>query len=186
MYYSVHPSFYIMGGGRLRKAQPVDILYGYFYTQNTWIRLSTYPDPQHGLPRPRCSFGLAQVGRHVYICGGQHYGPGVNETVLFDDVWHFSLDTFSWRKLTAKLPEPVYFHTVALSPSHHMYVYGGVLRSGRRSNKLYRYRLPFHIPKLSEISWDVLCTSWKFLHREDPKSLRHINGVPAAFCDRII
>ncbi|KAK7461177.1 hypothetical protein BaRGS_00024044 [Batillaria attramentaria] len=178
-------SFYIFGGGRLRKAQPVDIIYGYSYARNAWTKYTTHPDPQFGTPKPRSSFGLVQVYRDVYICGGQHYGPDVRETDILDDIWHFSLNTFTWRKLSTRLPKPVYFHRVAISPSMHMYLYGGVHLDGRRSHKVYRYRLPFQVPKLMELCWDVLSRSWKNLHREDPKELRLVHGIPADFCDRL-
>lgn len=175
--------FYIFGGGRLRKAQPVDTIYAYCYDQNMWTKHTTHPDPVHGSPKARSSFGLVQLEREVYICGGQHYVP--DHTKILDDVWHFSLDTFTWRKLSTTLPKPVYFHRVVASPSKYMYLYGGVHDDGRRSHKVYRYRLPFVVPKLTEMCWDQLTRHWKGLHREDPKELRLVHGIPADFCDRL-
>ncbi len=35
---------------------------------------------------------------------------------LFRDVWALNLETFRWRKLEARLPQAVYFHSAAVSP----------------------------------------------------------------------
>ena len=179
-------SFYIVGGGRLHAAQPVHILYSYTFASNSWARHVLTPHPLHGNPKPRNAFSLVQIGHDVYICGGQCYGASNAIPEIFNDMWHFSLDTFKWRKLPVTLPERMYFHRAAVSPSKHLYVYGGVLESGKRSHKMYRYRLPFQVAKLSELCWFQVTRLWKDLRRADHRDLRENYGIPARFIERLL
>ena len=45
----------------------------------------------------------------VYICGGYN-GDKIN-----DDLWKLNLSTMRWQRLPATMPEPAYFHSVALT-----------------------------------------------------------------------
>ena len=174
-----------MGGGRLHDAQPVHILYCYTYTSNEWSKRIIAPHPTHATPKSRCAFGLVQVGRDVYICGGQFYRVNVSLPEILNDIWHFSLDSFQWTKLSVSLPERMYFHRVAVSPSKHLYVYGGVLESGKRSSRLYRYQLPHQVPELREMCWCTITSLWRDLHRADPTELLENYGIPQKFIDRL-
>ena len=46
-----------------------------------------------------------------YISGGFD-----GNTKIYDDIWMLSLPALQWHKLSAKLPEPVYFHASAITP----------------------------------------------------------------------
>lgn len=35
---------------------------------------------------------------------------------IYNDVWSLAIDSLQWTKLEAKLPEPVYFHSSAITP----------------------------------------------------------------------
>ncbi|KAK7090561.1 kelch domain-containing protein 10-like [Littorina saxatilis] len=176
--------FYIVGGGRLHAAQHVHILYSYSFLENTWSKRVVPPDPVYGSPKPRNAFSLVQIDRDVYISGGQCYGMNSPPEIL-NDVWHLSLDTFRWTKLRVTLPERMYFHRAVVSPAKHLYVYGGVLESSKRSHKIYRYRLPYQTPELKELCWFVVSSRWRDLRRADPKELREKYGIPQCFVDRL-
>ncbi|KAH3807971.1 kelch domain-containing protein 10-like [Dreissena polymorpha] len=175
--------FYVLGGGRLHYAEGLDKIYAYDIAHNHWSEVITKPDPEHGYPRPRCSFGCAQDGKNVYISGGRHYSADVEHRSLMD-IWHLHLDTFQWKKLKMKLPDALYFHSAIVSPSGHMYIFGGVHRDGFRAPYLYKIRLPHTMPKLAEICWEKLCVISRVQKVLTAGNLTEM-GVPWNLVDRI-
>jgi len=173
----------VLGGGRLFHAERLDKIYAYNFAQNHWYMLHTHPDRVHGFPVARCSFGCAQEGNSVYISGGRHYSADVEHRSL-SDVWHLRLDTLQWTKLQMRLPDPLYFHSAVISPSGHMYVFGGVHKDGFRAPYLYKIRLPQAMPKLAELCWEKVCGCarvQKILTSEHLTTM----GVPWNFIDRL-
>ncbi|XP_076435999.1 kelch domain-containing protein 10-like [Babylonia areolata] len=179
--------FFIMGGGRLHMAMPVHILHRYSFIENTWTKYRTIPDPTFGIPKARSAFGFVQVDRDVYVCGGSLYGVNTQPHQVLQDIWHLSLTSFRWTQLSSTLPEPMYFHRASVSPANYLYVYGGVVMGGRRSTKLYRYRLPFQMPMLSELCWAKVCRAWKDdrLGSTVPQDLIETYGIPRKFVQRL-
>ncbi|WAR12615.1 KLD10-like protein, partial [Mya arenaria] len=100
------------------------------------------------------------------------------------DVWHLRLDTLQWKKLRMRLPESLYFHNAIVSPSGHMYVFGGVHRDGYRAPYLYKIRLPNSMPKLSEICWEKVCVMSRAAKVMTPGHLTEM-GVPWNLSDRL-
>lgn len=177
--------FYVLGGGRLHYAEGLDKIYAYSFAENHWYALQTVPDSVHGYPLARCSFGCAQEGNNVYISGGRHYNAEVDvEHRSLSDVWHLQLDTLQWTQLQMKLPDPLYFHSAIISPSRHMYVFGGVHKDGFRAPFLYKIRLPHSLPKLSELCWEKVCTISRVQKKLTPSNLTDM-GVPWTFIDRV-
>ncbi|XP_052815144.1 kelch domain-containing protein 10-like [Mya arenaria] len=174
---------FVLGGGRLHYAESLDKIYAYDLINNHWTEVVTLPDPMNGYPRPRCSFGCAQEGYNVYISGGRYYSTDIEHKSL-SDVWHLRLDTLQWKKLRMRLPESLYFHNAIVSPSGHMYVFGGVHRDGYRAPYLYKIRLPNSMPKLSEICWEKVCVMSRAAKVMTPGHLTEM-GVPWNLSDRL-
>lgn len=175
--------FYVLGGGRLHYAEGLDKIYAYDIAQNHWSEVITSPDEVYGYPKPRCSFGCAQRGNDVYISGGRHYSADIEHKSL-SDVWHLRLDTLQWTKLKMKLPNALYFHSAVVSPSCHMYVFGGVHRDGFRAPFMYKIRLPQTMPKLVELCWEKLSLICRVHKIMSPAQLATL-GVPWNFIDRV-
>lgn len=173
----------MLGGGRLNNAEYLDKVYIYHTARNHWTEQATLPDPVWGYPLPRCSFGCVQDGDNVYICGGRHYSENIDHISLCD-VWHFRLSNLQWTKLAMKLPDPVYFHSAAISPAGHMFVFGGVHKDGFRAPYLYKIRLPHTLPRLAELCWDKVCVMARVQKFMNPAGLASI-GVPWNFIDRV-
>ncbi|XP_076063379.1 kelch domain-containing protein 10-like [Oratosquilla oratoria] len=116
-----------------------------------WRLEKTNPDPATGeFPRPRRAHAATQLGTDLYVCGG------TDDEEVFDDVWRLDLATMTWRRLFS-LPQPLYFHDCAVTPSGCLYVFGGVPELGgceERSDKVYRVWL--HAPPLLEAAWGAL------------------------------
>lgn len=164
-------------------AEKLTSVHAYSFDRNTWENLDTSPDPLYGYPWPRSSFGLVQVENDVYICGGRHYSP-VRKPISLSDFWKFSFQTFQWKRLSANFPESVYFHTMAVCPSGYLYVFGGIGGVDERRSKLCQYRLPFFIPRLSELCWKHVTRRLQnvdTLTKEDFIQL----GIPFNFYNRI-
>ncbi|XP_050418005.1 kelch domain-containing protein 10 [Patella vulgata] len=176
--------FYLFGGGRLHYAETLAIVYAYHFKNNRWDAVATRPDSKYGYPKCRCSFSLVEVESSIYVCGGITYSYGNTQQSL-DDIWTISLIDFQWRKLSVRLPEPLYFHRASVSPSGFMYLFGGVLPSGQRSNQIYRWRIPHHISPLSELCWETVTRNFKSIDKETQLCLEMYYGIPNRFTERI-
>lgn len=173
----------MLGGGRLHYAEGLEKIYCYDIKGNHWSEVPTQPDPNFGFPRARCSYGCAKWGQDVYISGGRHYNEEEEHRSL-SDIWHFRIDTFQWRKLRMRLPEPLYFHSAIVSPSGHMFIFGGVHKDRSRTANLYKIRLPHTMPKLVELCWEKVCVMARASKTMTPSHLRDM-GVPWNLSDRL-
>lgn len=92
--------------------------------------LSTYGDNDGTMvPEARRCHGCVQHKDEktgvisVFISGG-YDGDWV-----FSDVWRLDLSTRRWTLLReCILPNPVYFHSAALTPEGRMYIFGGIVK----------------------------------------------------------
>ncbi|KAL3848243.1 hypothetical protein ACJMK2_019112 [Sinanodonta woodiana] len=176
--------FYVFGGGRLHYAHGLDKVFAYDFSRNHWEVLCTQPDTKSGqFPKSRCSFGLVQKDQHVFICGGRHYTDSLDHESL-SDFWHFNLIKLQWTEISVQLPDPIYFQSTVASPTGYMYMYGGVISNGLRTSKLYKVRLPFLLPKLSELSWERICQIFRKTSNFTCEDLISI-GVPWNYIDRL-
>lgn len=160
-------------------------------TTRQWEFLPAKQDhrvPRPGYPSNRSCHSCVQCPENpnlVYICGG------FNGFRSFRDVWRFDLDNLQWQKLTGcTMPQPVYFHSTAVTPNGRMCCYGGIVSSedldgsGGRSNDITSTWIT--IPKLQVISWEAMVHYYinEMLASSD-EYLKEI-GLPQEYYERII
>ncbi len=173
--------FIVLGGGHLSGAEPLDDVFAYYYEDNKWEKIHTLPDNEHGYPKPRSCFGCVQKDDMVLISGGRHYDITVINEGL-NDLWMFSVSKLQWNKLPAVLPFPTYFHTMVISPSGYLYMYGGITEHDLRSDKLFKARIFF--PKLTELCWETITSVTNHLHKL-PQDMLIDLGIPYSFIERL-
>ncbi|XP_033106572.1 kelch domain-containing protein 10-like [Anneissia japonica] len=141
---------YILGGGRATVAFELETIYILNLQSKSWERRQSIKDKKHGYPGRRRCFGCCQLSDNVYISGG------LNELMMFDDIWRLSLTDLQWTKFNAKLLFPTYFHAAAVTPSGCMFIHGGVktLTGDKRSLKLSKIWLV--VPNLLELCWEKI------------------------------
>ena len=177
-------SFYVLGGGRLQHSEGFHQIYRYSFSGNHWSTVISLPDPVHGFPKSRVSFGCVKEGDNIYISGGRHY-IAISAFQELDDIWHLRLGPLQWTRLSFNLPEKMFFHRAVVAPSGLMYMFGGVLKDELRSAKMYKTRLPFTIGKLTELCWEKVCD---LLNRNGTPMSYDIlaeQGVPWNFIERV-
>ncbi|XP_072174646.1 kelch domain-containing protein 10-like [Diadema setosum] len=162
---------YVIGGGTSQMAFTLEQLNVFDTETRQWELMDTYPDAIHGFPGPRRCHGCAQLDNVGYITGGY------DGERIYDDIWTLSLDTRKWTKLTAKLPQPVYFHASAITPSGCLFIHGGVLdKEGRRRTKSL-VRVWVRMQPLLQLAWSCVRSLLK-----DPSTVRkdtlQAMGVP--------
>lgn len=144
--------------------------------------------PRPGYPNNRSCHSCVQCPEKsnlVYICGG------FDGYQSFRDVWRFDLDTSQWEKLTrCTMPQPVYFHSSAVTPSGRMCCYGGIVSlenrdgSGGRSNDITSAWIL--IPKLKIIAWEAMVHYFKDqMSESSDEDLKKI-GLPQEYYQRVI
>lgn len=160
-------------------------------TSKQWEFLPTKHDhrvPRPGYPNNRNCHSCVQCPENpnlVYICGG------FDGYQSFKDVWRFDLDTLQWIMLIGcTMPQPVYFHSTAVTPSGRMCCYGGIVSnnhldgSGGRSNDITSAWIT--IPKLKVISWEAMVHYYKKqMFASTNEDLKKI-GLPQEYYERII
>lgn len=144
--------------------------------------------PRPGYPSNRSCHSCVQCPENsnlVYICGG------FNGIRSFRDVWRFNLDTLQWEKLTkCTMPQPVYFHSTAVTPSGRMCCYGGIVSNedldgrGGRSNDITSAWIT--IPKLKIICWEAMVYYFKYQMFASSDELLKEIGLPPEFHQRIM
>jgi hypothetical protein len=142
--------------------------------------------PAPGIPAARRCHGCVQLPDSeqqetvVYICGG-HDG---NE--IFSDVWRLELQSLQWsRMVSCSLPRPVYFHSVAVTPSGCMYSFGGITEGGDNATRTADANCAWMcIPKLTEICWEAILHYNPNLHLL-PRYRLLACGLPLEYVNRI-
>lgn len=96
-------------------------------------------------PDPRLGHAIGQHGHLVYVAGG------LNQWEVLNDFWVFNLRSVTWHRLNVDLPDPLYFHSAAITPEGEFTVFGGKtsLVGRERSNSL--HKLWVQPPKLSTL-----------------------------------
>lgn len=116
----------------------------------------------------------------MFITGGHD-----NEHI-FGDLWRLDLTTHEWTCfITCQLPNPTFFHAIAVTPEGRLYVFGGnycTENDIERTNDIYSTWLC--IPNLTEICWEALLCYYPHMYKCDTDKLIDI-GVPKRFLDRI-
>ncbi|ESO88776.1 hypothetical protein LOTGIDRAFT_125466, partial [Lottia gigantea] len=167
---------YLIGGGTAIEQYSLDKI-PVFHTVNLkWKELKTKPDPIKGFPAPRKCHSCMKLNNEIYICGG------LLDRKIADDIWKLNLVTIQWTKLSAFLPQPVYFHAASVTSLGCMYIFGGVSKIDvERTNGLYKIWLK--IPPLTEMCWQLLCDTIDMKYINSEKLLDM--GVPSLFVDRL-
>ncbi|XP_038054310.1 kelch domain-containing protein 10-like isoform X2 [Patiria miniata] len=169
---------YVIGGGTSTEAYPLDKIHAFNLETKEWELMVSLEDPQHGYPENRRCHGCAQLGNEGYVTGG-YSGKDI-----FDDIWRLELATLQWTRLEARLPQPVYFHSSAITPTGCLYCHGGVISpSGdERSDSLTRIWLK--TPSLLTICWERILSLIPDLHATPECELLEL-GIPKHLLDRV-
>lgn len=153
----------------------------------TWSILMAKADDsstQPLAPLPRKCHSAVQIdtpnGAQVFVAGGSD-GQSV-----FDDIWRLNVSDLQWTLMkTAQLPNPLYFHSSAVTSYGCMFIFGGIepkQDATSRNNILYKVWLC--IPKLSEICFDALMHFHPNLEQIDKTSLLNL-GIPKHLVQRV-
>jgi Galactose oxidase, central domain len=142
-----------------------------------WVIRQCHGDAVHGYPLPRRCHSCVQLGHEAFICGGY------NGTQIFNDLWVINLSTMKWTCLPATIPDPVYFHSAAVTDNGLMLVHGGVVQiDTRRSSKVYAIWLK--VPPLKELCWQSILASVADIDQISSHQLLDI-GVPPDLVERV-
>ncbi|GIY73673.1 kelch domain-containing protein 10 [Caerostris darwini] len=165
---------YVFGGGTAFDSYDFKEVPFFDLTTSSWNKVA----PSVEFPEPRRCHGCVQVETDVYICGG------FDGTRCFSDIWKFDLNTHQWKKLSVKLPTPLYFHSVFVTNEGQLFVFGGVdsIENNSRTNTLYSMWLK--IPSLSQMAWQAMLNYTPHIARID-KSKLYEAGIPLQFIKQI-
>ncbi|XP_077986715.1 kelch domain-containing protein 10-like [Glandiceps talaboti] len=170
---------YVLGGGTSWSVYPLDKIHSFNLETKKWEFLETKPAIHTGhYPSPRRCHSCVQQGNDVFICGGY------DEHRIFGDIWRLTLDNLQWTRLRARLPQPVYFHSAAITPAGCMYIHGGVtsIYGDERTAELYRIWL--YVPSLLELCWFKVVSLIPRLEKLSHSTLVSL-GIPRQLIDRI-
>ncbi|XP_022124209.2 kelch domain-containing protein 10 homolog [Pieris rapae] len=178
---------YIIGGGTNEMAFELMEIPMFDLDNSTWSCL--IPKPDESLektiaPLPRKCHSAVQIdtesGVQVFVVGGS------DSESVFNDVWRLDLPELQWHLMQKSvLPNPLYFHSSAVTSYGCMYIFGGIesLQNATcRKNKLYKMWLC--IPKLSEMCWEALHSCYPKLATLKKQELLNI-GIPQHIVDRV-
>ncbi|RNA39815.1 rab9 effector with kelch motifs-like isoform X1 [Brachionus plicatilis] len=132
----------VFGGGESGKKSVEDQkIYIYNATLNKWISLNGKghnPEPRQG------HVMIAHNDYDLYIHGG------VNEDVLYDDLWHFNLKGMIWTKIDGKKPAPeARAAHGGISVNNNLYIFGGIDQTGLALDDLWKY-------DITESQWTMI------------------------------
>ncbi|XP_022107260.1 kelch domain-containing protein 10-like [Acanthaster planci] len=169
---------YVIGGGTSVEAYPLDKIHAFNLETNEWELMTTLEDPQHGFPENRRCHGCAQLDNEGYVTGGY------SGKRIFDDIWRLELKTLQWTRLEARLPQPVYFHSSAVTPTGCLYCHGGVISptGDERSDSLTRIWLK--TPSLVMTCWERVLSLIPDLHIMPERKLMEL-GIPRHLLERM-
>lgn len=177
-------NLYILAGGTADVAYDFVDIPTFNVETFVWTFNKSQQDIKAGFPVARKCHSAVQIkkdnGIEVFIMGG------FDNNKIFNDVWRLEIPSLQWTQMKKSFfPNPLYFHSSAVTPEGCMYTFGGI-QVGRetptRSNKL--YKLWLCIPKLSEICWESLLYYFPDLVHQDKSKLLK-SGIPIRFVDRL-
>ncbi|KAL4711694.1 hypothetical protein ACJJTC_003461 [Scirpophaga incertulas] len=177
---------YIIGGGTNEWAFDLMEIPVYDLDSNTWTLLIPKADETMNtcMPYPRKCHSAVQIntpeGLQVFVAGGTDGGN------VFHDIWRLNMSNLQWSLMRKTvLPNPLYFHSSAVTSYGCMYIFGGIepQENGTvRQNILYKVWLC--IPKLSEMCWEALLNFHPNLDEMDRDSLLK-SGIPIHLVNRL-
>ncbi|KAG8177333.1 hypothetical protein JTE90_018356 [Oedothorax gibbosus] len=140
---------FVFGGGTAHVSFDMVEIPVFCLESKTWTKITTTSTDPQNFPEPRRCHALVQIGSDAYLCGG------FDGLRTFNCIWKFNLETHQWNCLDAKLPNPLYFHSAAVSEEGQMFVFGGVksFLYNTRTNDLYSMWLK--IPPLQDLCWQA-------------------------------
>nr|CAD7267602.1 unnamed protein product [Timema shepardi]CAD7418290.1 unnamed protein product [Timema poppensis] len=174
---------YVLGGGTAMQVFGLNVVPVFNVESRLWERFPTRPDsrgPPPGFPEPRRCHGAAQRGAFVFICGGY------NGRKVFNDVWRLHLPTGQWTLMKrCRLPEPVFFHSAAVTPAGRLYSFGGISMTDANPERNADIQSAWlDVPSLAEMCWEAVVYYSPNLGAYSREHLRHA-GFPAQYIDRI-
>lgn len=179
--------FYIIGGGTGEWAFDLMEIPMFDLETNTWKMINGKADESELeplTPFARKCHSAVQIhtldGVQVFVAGGS------DGHLVYSDIWRLSIPDMQWTLMKkTMLPNPLYFHSSAVTPSGCMYIFGGIEPKHDltgRNNILYKVWVC--IPKLSEISFEALLNFHPNLDQVDKTSLLRI-GIPKHLVQRL-
>lgn len=171
---------YVFGGGTDRETYALDQIPVLNLENQKWEVISTTGDKEapFDLPHERKFHGCIQIGKDVYLFGG------FNEIEILSDIWKINLETRQWTRYKYDLPQPVYFHSVAINPNGQIFIFGGVTCIMNRTRTNEMYTLWLSIPTLKEICWLAILHYVPHLSKLPIEQLLSI-GIPNTFIKRL-
>ncbi|XP_078488171.1 kelch domain-containing protein 10 [Ciona intestinalis] len=170
---------YVLGGGTSTQVFPLLHVHVYSITNNTWttVRTEKRPDSDTTVPKPRRCHSCVQFGDKAFICGGY------NGRTIYGDLWQLHLPTLVWTKI-ADMPEPVFFHSAAITPEGCMLVTGGnvCISPTIRTNSSYSIWLT--VPSLQTLCWHKLIETMPQLLSMTKKQLLEL-GINEHFVKKL-
>nr|CAB3259254.1 kelch domain-containing protein 10 [Phallusia mammillata] len=169
---------YVLGGGTSQSVYSLKDIYVFSIPENVWrLKIAKCDKRLNEYPLPRRCHSCIQLGKNAYICGGY------DGEFIIGDLWRLQLDELQWTKLT-DMPEPVYFHSSAITTEGCMIVFGGVscISPTTRTNSCYKVWL--EIPSLQTICWQALLHYNPSLLKMSRRQLLNL-GLNQAFIDKL-
>uniref|UniRef100_A0A914E7S9 Uncharacterized protein n=1 Tax=Acrobeloides nanus TaxID=290746 RepID=A0A914E7S9_9BILA len=142
----------LIGGGDSEWSAPLDKIDAYDIKSNTFVKIETIPDRNHGFPIPRQFQTCVRDDEKIYVLGGRAMDKSTpnsssnkdENAVVFDDIWqlkriqignHFY---YKWTQTVSNLKMPIFFHSSAITPDGCIYTFGGCRKPIYPSNRLQR------------------------------------------------
>ncbi|XP_034840562.1 kelch domain-containing protein 10 homolog [Maniola hyperantus] len=183
----VGEKLYIIGGGTGEWAFELMKIPMYDLETKTWTIMRPKADDSmiHTVqPLARKCHSAVQIdtpsGVQVFVAGG------TDGQSVFNDIWRLNISDMHWHLMQKTvLPQPLYFHSSAVTSYGCMYMFGGIEPKDvetRRTNILYKVWLC--IPKLSEICWEAMLNFYPSMDKVNRSSLLNV-GIPRHFVDRL-
>uniref|UniRef100_H2Z7M1 Kelch domain-containing protein 10 n=1 Tax=Ciona savignyi TaxID=51511 RepID=H2Z7M1_CIOSA len=141
---------FVLGGGTSHRVYRMTHVHVYCTRSNKWsAELTKWDKITKKFPWSRRCHSCVQHHDKAFICGGY---DGV---AVHTDLWQLHLPHLQWSKI-AVLPEPLYFHSAAITTEGCMLVFGGTteIRSMKRTDSCYRIWLA--VPSLQTLCWHTL------------------------------
>lgn len=180
---------YALGGGKIDgDAYGFDILPVFNMKTAKWEFISTLPDLKtNKYPIQRKFHSCIKVDNYIYMFGGMHCDVERNIfTVVDNAMWRLELNELRWQRLMIKMPCLTYFHAACTNNNGEVFFHGGVKTISQdqtcRINHL--YKIVLKIPRLADLSWYKLISSYPKLVFVDKQALFRI-GVPTSYINRI-
>jgi len=166
---------FMLGGGDQHVCLMLAQLDVFCLKTRSWDTVSTSADPAHGYPGARLCHAAVQLGRFVYL----HGGDGGNARGLLGDAWRLCLVTLRWSRLSGADTPPLCFHAATATQCGAVYLHGGKRSATGRSAVM--WRVASRVSRLQALAGQaVLALAPHAVTQVPPLELRRA-GFPPSF-----